>query len=76
MQNDHLEGTYKWPEEPYKPTQRDYFAAAALTGLLANSYTIEGLSRSILNKAEVIRSYTTACIEHADDIIKRLNETK
>jgi hypothetical protein len=58
----------------YKPDRRDYFAAAALTGLLANPEYLKWIKES--NLPDMNAMYSMEAIDHADDIIKRLNETK
>jgi hypothetical protein len=61
-------------QKEYKPDRRDYFAAAALTGLLANPEYLKWIKES--NLPDMNGMYSMEAIDHADDIIKRLNETK
>jgi hypothetical protein len=63
-------------QKEYKPDRRDYFTAAALTGLLGNPSFFQLFVNLTGDPELAVELYDKLAMQHADDIIKRLNETK
>lgn len=54
-------------------TKKEYIAAMCLQGLLSNPRFYEIASKT-LGPEDIMDFYTTISIEHAEDLIKRLDE--